>query len=149
MADVREEIMARITTLIGGLTGVETAARNLDEIADIKLPAIVLYDGDEEASPDNLRATGLKPTVIHATPQIFVKIQDTPDNVGTSTNAWRAAVLSTLLGDQTLAAICGIHSPYAGVRFVGAATSLIPGRLSQVSMTLHFSICYEFKPDQL
>jgi len=148
MNDPREAILARMAELIIGLPGLETAARNLDEVSDLKLPCAILYDGDEEASPNNLRAVGLLPNVIHAVPQVIITMQEVPETVGATVNEWRAKLLNAILADEALQNLCGSH-PHAGVRYVGCSTSLVPGRSSQSSLIVHFSVAYHFIPTQL
>lgn len=147
MADVREAILARIMEVIADVDGIETASRNLDELDDAKLPAIILYDGDEEAA-ENLRARGLAPNVMNMLPAIVLSLGDVPENVGTTANGWRAKLLSGLLGDAQIVALCG-KIPNAGIHYLGCVTSLNPGRASQVAMTFNISIAYSFKPMEL
>ena len=149
MADPREEIMARILDLLGTLSGTELVARNLDEIPDSKLPAVVLYDGDEVAM-DNPRAVSGKPTVVQATPQIVVDLGDVPENVGTVTNEWLTAIKRLILMDATLnsPAMCGDLSD-AGAHYGSADTSLHPGRTTHVVLVINFVISYHLKPWEL
>ena len=147
MASVREDIMARLLVLLGQLSGVTLVARNLDEIPDTKLPAAILYDGDEAAS-DNPRATSGKPTVVHATPVIVIDLGDVPENVGTVTNEWLAEVQSIILLDPVLETMCGDFST-AGAHYGGAETSLHPGRTTHVVLTVNFIIGYHLKPWEL
>lgn len=147
MSDPREDIMARITVLLGQLPGIETAARDLDEIADVKTPSAVLFDGDEVAL-DNPRATSGKPTVVHATPQIEIDLGEVPENVGTVTNEWLTKVKAAILNDVTLESLCGEFST-AGAHYAGATTSLHPGRTTQVSLVISFVIGYHLKPWEL
>lgn len=144
-ADLREQILARMATVIAtNVAGIESAARNLDQQSEIKTPAIVLYDGDEEAF-DNPRATGGSPNVVHMLPIIALSLGDVPENVGTTTNEWRAKVLKAVLLDSDLETLCG-RVPNAGVRYLGCTTSLTQGRTSQVEMIFNFSVAYPFKP---
>lgn len=147
MADRRELILAQLLTLLGELDGIETAARNLDEMDELRLPAAVLFDGDELAA-ENLRAIGKAGNIVHMTPEIVVALSEVPETVGTSTSAWRAKLLNKVLTDDTLTTLCGSH-PHAGARYVGCSTSLHPGRAAQVMLTAHFSIGYALNPSDL
>ena len=145
MTDRREAIMVRITELLATL-GAETLARNLDEVSDLKLPAIILYDGDEDAS-DTMRANG-GGGVMYAAPQIVITLQDVPESVGTTTNGYRARLISAMCLDEALQELCGTF-PTRGIKYMGCTTSLVPGRSSQVSLTAHFNIGYQLTPSQL
>jgi hypothetical protein len=147
MADRRELILAQILTLLGELDGIETAARNLDEMDELRLPAAVLFDGDEVAA-ENLRATGASGNIVHMTPEIVIALSEVPETIGTTTNAWRARLLSKILLDSTLLALCGSH-PHRGARYLGCASSLHAGRAAQVMLTVHFSIAYALNPSDL
>jgi hypothetical protein len=147
MADPREDILVRLAEIISAISGVETAGRNLDEIGDAKLPAIILYDGDDEAF-DNPRAVGAAGNVVHMLPAIVLSLGDVPENVGTTSNLWRAKILKAILLDATIGTICrGV--PNGGIRYLGCTTSLAPGRSSQVQMIFNFTIAYPFKPTSL
>src|SRR5262252_1154664 len=133
MASRRENILARLAVIIANLPGIETADRNNDRASDSKLPAAVLFDGDEQ-SFENLRATGLAPNVIDMTPTVVVSLGDVPENVGTVTNEWLALVQKAVLGDLIIDELAGgkmqtngRRIPNGGARFVGATTSLQEG----------------------
>jgi len=138
--------MARITELLGTITGVETVARNLDEVSDLKVTTAILYDGDEEAS-DTMRANGAG-GIMYASPQVVISVQDVPEAVGTTVNQYRARLVSTICLDETLQELCGTF-PTRGIKYMGCSTSLVPGRSSQVSMTAHFTIGYQIIPSEL
>lgn len=144
MADLREAILARLAVVIAGISGIESAARNLDQQSETKLPAIVLYDGDEEAM-ESIKF-GSSPTIVTMTPTLALSLGDVPENVGTTTNEWRAKVLKAVLLDATTAALCGANG---GVRYLGLTTSLSQGRTSQVEIIFNFAINYPLFPTRL
>lgn len=147
MADLREPIMVRLLAILTGLSGIETVARNLDVLDDLKLPAAILYDGDEEAF-DNQRATGAAGNAINALPQIVVSFSDVPENVGTTANAWLAKVKRAVLLDSALAALCA-GLPLSGARYLNCDSSLTPGRASEVALIIHFNVTYPMNPKLL
>jgi hypothetical protein len=149
----REAILVRIAEVIATIPGIETAGRNVDRIADSKLPAAILFDGDEQ-SFENLRATGGAINVVSMTPAIVVSLGDVPENVGTVTNEWLAKVQKAILFDSQIEELAGgrsatlrIHN--GGARYVAATTSLAEGRSAEVNLTVHFSIAYPFNPTTL
>src|SRR5689334_8338683 len=102
MADLRETILAQLLTTAKTISGVETCERNLDDVADIVTPAILLFDGDEEAF-DNPRAIGMAANVVTMQPIFEIHLGDVPENVGTTVNGWRATLLKTFLTETTIA----------------------------------------------
>jgi hypothetical protein len=149
----REAILARIAEVIAAIPGIETSGRNVDRVADSKLPCAMLFDGDEEAF-ENLRATGGAANVVNMTPAIVVSLGDVPENVGTVTNEWLAKVQKAILFDSMIEQLAGGRSaplriPNGGARYVAATTSLAEGRSSEVNLTVHFSIAYPFNPTAL
>jgi hypothetical protein len=153
MTSRREAILARMAVVIGSISGLETAARNLDRVPDTKLPAAVMFDGDEE-SFENLRATGGAVNVVAMTPSVVVSLGEVPENVGTVTNEWLAKVQRAVLFDSELEQLAGGRTaarriPNGGARYIASTTSLSEGRSSEVNLTVHFSIAYPFNPAEL
>jgi hypothetical protein len=153
MTSRREQILARMAVVIGGISGIETSGRNLDRVADSKLPAAILFDGDEDTF-ENLNATGSAPNVAAMTPTIVVSLGDVPENVGTVTNEWLAKVQKAVLFDSEIESLCsgtasGRRRDRRGARYVACTTSLSEGRSSEVNLSVHFSIAYPFNPSEL
>jgi hypothetical protein len=153
MTSRREMLLARLAVVIGGIQGIETSGRNLDRVADSKLPAAILYDGDETAF-ENLNATGGAANVLSMTPMIVVSLGDVPENVGTVTNEWLAKVQKAVLFDSAIEQISsgtmsGRRRDGRGARYVACTTSLTEGRSSEVNLSVHFSIAYPLIPSEL
>lgn len=144
MADTRETLLARLLTVAKAIKGVETCERNLDDLADISLPAIILFDGGEETF-ENEQARGLAPNTVEMQPTFDIYVQDVPETIGTTINGWRTTLLKAILSDATIAGDCG-NIPNAGVRYLGCETSSDVGRSSTMRMTVSFAIKYGFKP---
>lgn len=147
MADLRETILARLLVVAKAIPGVETCERNLDDIGDAALPAIILFDGDEEAS-ENMKARGLAPNTVEMLPSFEIHYGDVPENVGTTANEWRAKLIKAILSDAALATSCG-NIPNAGARYVRTTTGLSAGRNAIAKQTVAFGIHYSFKPSAL
>lgn len=144
MADLREVLLARVLTTLKTISGVEVFDRNLNDISDISLPAIILFDGGEEAF-DNPRARGLAANVVEMRPTVDVYIKEVPETIGTEINEWRVAVLTALLGDATIASTChGV--PNGGIRYLGCETGLSDGRAATMRLSLSLAINYSFNP---
>ena len=48
MVDVREDILARLLEIMATIPNIRSAARNNVDIPEDKLPAAIVFDGDEE-----------------------------------------------------------------------------------------------------
>src|SRR5215475_12175683 len=127
MTSRREQILARLAVVVGDIAGVEFSARNYDRVSDSKLPAAIVYDGDEQPF-ENLRATGARPNVVIMTPAVVISLGEVPENVGTLSNDWLAKVQKAVLFDSEIERISGGHSapnnriPNGGARYMGCTT---------------------------
>jgi hypothetical protein len=153
MPSRREAILARLAVVVASVSGLETAARNLDRLPDTKTPSAVMFDGDEEAF-ENLRATGGAPNAVTMTPSVVVSLGEVPENVGTVTNEWLAKVQKAVLFDSELEQLAGGRTavrriPNGGARYVASTNSLSEGRSAEVNLTVHFAITYPFNPAEL
>ncbi len=146
MTSRREDILARLAVVVGDMAGVEFSGRNMDRQPDTKLPAAILFDGDEDVF-ENLRATGGAVNVVNMTPTIVVSLGEVPENVGTVTSEWLAKVQRAVLFDSEVDSLSGGRSasrriPNGGARYLGCTTSLQEGRSAEVNLSVHFSIAY-------
>ncbi|HET7376496.1 MAG TPA: hypothetical protein VFK30_07300 [Anaerolineae bacterium] len=137
-ADKREDILARLFTVLSGIRNITTVARNIDEMPEGSRPCIVLIDGDEIRS-DTSRGKALQTVVMVMTPRIAIGISSSPDNLGPDINAIRAKVLPAVLGDATLTTILGTNGK---ITYDGLAGKLSQGSLMASDMELNFSIEY-------
>lgn len=137
-ADKREDILARLFTILSGIRNITTVARNIDEMPEGSRPCIVLIDGDEVRS-DTSRGKAMQTVVMVMTPRIAIGISSSPDNLGPDINAIRAKVLPAILGDATLTTILGTNGR---ITYDGLAGRLSQGSLMASDMELNFSIEY-------
>ena len=147
MADLRESIIARLVVVLGTVAGVTTVGRNVTNISDARLPAIIVFDANEEAEdgefdrrpPGRLRRISLKP-------QIILLVQDDSADLGTTLNALRAAVIKAILADDTL---IDLTHDNVGIRYEGCSSGLARGRQMEGQMVLNFSFNYILNPNSL
>jgi len=105
MIDRREGIIARLVELMDSVDGVEVVYRNNPNPNEGKMPAIVVFDADEEQSPvpENMRNKGATaPVFLTMKPEIFIVLSDRAANAGSRLNELRARVLKAIANDQTL-----------------------------------------------
>lgn len=153
MADIRELLLARLTTLIGSLPEFKDVRRN--SVVDERLtPAAIILDGDEERLEDE---RGLRfpnaGSPMQLRPEIYLRAGAEPTNVGQRLSELRAAVIVAVLNDDApggLIEICRAGRGQNGrIKYEGLATSFAAGRAMSGDAHLTFSFVYPFKPDDL
>lgn len=148
MSDPREVILERLKSIAAGVDGVQLAGRNMIEVPESKMPAVMILEGDEEVSQSHSearqRATTPAPMVM--VPELCIIGNETAANLGETLNAVRAALIKAVTTDATLAGILGSNGR---VVYRGAVTDLGIGRAMLGRMALRFAITYVLKPTEL
>lgn len=153
MADVREEILTRLT-LASKVAGIKSASRNNINLDDsVDLPAVVVLDGEEEVDPNNLERNvpNMAFMKTHMLPQVSIIVQDKTENVGAVLSGFRALLIPTILQDTALIALSGSGGSAANgaIRYLGCAPTFEEGRLLAGQLSLRFRISYLFDPAEL
>lgn len=144
MADVRELILVQLLAIIADIPGIETTGRNLTPQPEVKMPLIVLYDGDEEAM--ETAKGGMAGLVVNMLPTVVLSLGEIAENVGTVTNEWRVKILQAILSDATLRSYCDRRD---GAKYLGCTTTLHQGRTDQVELVTNWQIAYPLIPSNL
>jgi hypothetical protein len=136
----REAILSRLETVLAAVPGIARFQRNSIDIPEGKVPCIVLLDGDEFADD---RAFGRNrppsaPNLVTMTPEVYVVLQDNPDEVGTELNTLRDAIISAIRTDATLLGL--VHN--RDIQYEGCQTALAAGRSMAGEMGLSFQLIY-------
>jgi hypothetical protein len=144
--DRRELILERIAEILGGVAGIVTVTRNKTEFDDTQMPAAGVLEGDEDASDSDARSTrpSARPYLVTARPQIWLRADG--DNVGTTLNNLRAAIIKAVLEDTELNAL---SANGRGVRYDGQQTTLHAARSMVGATALMFAITYLLDPTEL
>ena len=148
MADNREEILARMFTILATVTGMTSTFRNRGLIDNDQRPALVLLDGD-----DSTKTTGsgrgrgrMSPVIISMSPQVFVVLKlAKPQNehVGTDLNAVRSEIIAKFASDDELLALIGTSGD---ISYDGCETDLKSGSPMEGQMRLDFTITTVMNP---
>lgn len=143
--DRREDILTRLQLILQGISGYQVY-RARGDLPNVKRPALLLLDADEEALPQpNNSRPAHAPYVVIMRPEIVIVLA-TPDanrtNVGAQLNAMRVELCRLILNDPELIGIC-TSSGY--IRYEGCITDLGQGRDFEGKMTLVFAFAYIFK----
>jgi hypothetical protein len=147
MTDTREDILERLREIGAAVTGINYAVRNVLDITESRLPAVVVLEGDEEPTIEQARNRPAQiPIPMIMTPELCVVAIDGSETVGTTLNAFRAELIKDVTGDATLRTLVGLNG---AVKYRGMVSDLGLGRAMLGRMSLRFNIHYVIYPDQL
>lgn len=145
--DIREAIMVRMLEIAEGVEEIAAAYRNIKTVADTKLPALIVNEGDEEADDNDPPKRGpMSVRRVVMTPQIVIASGATPEDVGTELNGLRVAVIKAILSDTQLR---DLTLDSTGVRYDGFESDLFLGRTMMGQMAVRFRLTYQFNPNDL
>lgn len=147
MPDVREQILSRLVDVLEGVEGFDKVRRNVRDLADWQVTAIVL-DGTEVADEGDAPGRGASgPRRVTLTPSIVIAVQGAPETTGATANTQRARVLKAVLTD---AALLALTVNGQSIRFVGSETVVDGGRHEAMhAMNLEFGFTYMLKISDL
>lgn len=147
MADVREEIMVRLMSVVADVDGIKSIYRNTKTVSEDKLPAAILLEGDEEADDNDPQRRPINsPRRVQMIPQLAIVSGAIPEEVGTDLNTLRVRTIKAIIDDATLRDLT-LNS--TGVRYLGFDSELAPGRSMIGQYTLRFGLTYALKPNEL
>lgn len=118
MADLREQILARLVTVCAGVTGVTTAGRNLTDVPLMARPAVLVNGGAEQmiSSPRPV-ARFSQIQLMELTPGITLLVRsDTGAEAGSLMSLFRGRLVAAILADATLR---GIITTNGAIRYDG------------------------------
>lgn len=104
MADIREQIIARLVTVCDGVTGIETAGRNLTDVPLMSRPATLINGGAEQmVSSPRPAARFSQVQLMELTPGIILLVRsDTGAEGGSLMSLFRGRLVNAILSDATL-----------------------------------------------
>jgi hypothetical protein len=143
MPDRREQILARLLQILEAQKpNAKTVARNEVLMDDDAKPALLLLDGNEEADDsDPRRRSNTAPRRVTMAPEIFIAVSGTPEEVGSTLNAWRARLLKAFQTDADLLALTSTTDAAWARRSSPATPRTWRRRSSSASNTFCASIC--------
>lgn len=145
--DNREAIMARLVEIAGMVVPPANVARNTIDIPESALPALLIFDADEEAdtSAESRSRPASGPIVVTMSPEIYLRLEGDSGEIGATINEYRRKLLKAVLTDQTLVALCKDR----GLGYGGMATGFAAGRSMMAEAGFSFSFTYVIRPEQL
>jgi len=149
MSDVRDDILARLTEVVAAIPNLKSSYRNNVDITEDDLPAVVVFDGDEETGEVQNRASN-SPMLVSMTPEI-VLVEMTEGQIGTELTVMRRALIRLVLSDTELNALVAKTSPRgeAAIRYLGSQTDVGWMRSLHGALRAQFLFKYMLKPDEL
>ena len=150
MSDTRELILARLKKIAEGLNDVELAARNDLNPSETQIPAIIILEGDEEPSqtglPEGRHRPATAPIPIVMIPEICIVVNEATATLGSTLNAFRAALIKAVTSDSELISLLGGNG---AIVYRGLLSDLGIGRAMLGRMSLKFAITYVVSPSKL
>jgi hypothetical protein len=151
MADVREDILARLLEVVASIPNIRSAQRNNVDIPEDQLPAALVFDGDEEtddAADLSMRPPN-RPTVVRMTPEIVIAEQ--ANEVGSELTTLRRELIRRVLTDSELNEQIVKTGRFGNgaIRYLGCQTDLGWGRSMQGALRAQFLFKYSLKPEDL
>jgi hypothetical protein len=150
MIDKREAILVRLRDIIETVPGVKAAGRNRQDVTGKARPAILLHDGDEQT--ENNKETAPRFSAVDKatmTPQLVILAGTTTEQLGTTLNGIRAALLPLVLQDPELINLCGGPNSNSQIRYEGCAVTSEAGEAREGRMECNFAFEYVFKVSDL
>jgi len=146
--DRREAILVRLLAVCETVPGFVTVARNRIALDDLKLPAMSMIDGGEEADDSDppSRPTST-PRRVTMSPRVIMLAQGSEETIGTILNGYRAALIKAICGDADLESLTKLGP--GKVRLQACNLMIDPARSTVGSMSVDFSITYVLRPDEL
>lgn len=118
MADIREQILARLVTVCA-VTGIVAVARNRLDVPLTQRPAVLINGGGEEVLTRSPGARFGQVQMMDLTPQITVLVRaDTGDEAGSLLSLFRSRVVNAVLSDATLRTLVTTNG---GIRYEGCS----------------------------
>jgi hypothetical protein len=151
MADVREDILARLLEVVATIPNIRSAHRNNVDITEDQLPAVLVLDGDEESdgAGDVSMKQPHRPYNVQMTPEIIIAQQ--ADEVGSDLTTLRRELIKRVLTDTELnehIVKTGRHGNGA-IRYLGCQTDLGWMRSLHGALRAQFLFKYTLRPDDL
>ena len=146
MKDVREDILARLLVVVEGIPNIRSAHRNNVDIPEDSLPAVVVFDGDEETNGADDRSARLsgRPYVARMMPEIVIAQQ--AELVGGELSTLRRELIRRVLNDATLIAHVGGNG---AIRYLGCQTDIGWMRSLHGALLAQFMFQYSLKIEEL
>lgn len=148
--DPREAILARLLIVAGAVdTTMGEPRRNETDVTGANLPAVILFDGREDAvgDPPPRRVGGPpSPVKMAMTPEVQFRLEAKAPEVGTKLNLLRAKLIDAVMTDETL---LNLTINKVSIDLLGSDTATERGRSMEGGIGVAFTFTYLMRPGQL
>jgi hypothetical protein len=145
--DPREAILARLLIVAGAVDTSLNAIRNESDPAAANLPAVILFDGEENArDTDPAGRTAATIRLVDMTPEVQFRLKGKAEDVGTKLNVYRAKLIKAVVNDATL---LGLTVNNRSIRYQGSMTATERGKSMEGGIGVAFTFTYVLKPDEV
>lgn len=152
MVDTREDILARLVEVVAAIPGMRSVHRNNVDITEDQLPAVCVFDADEEtddAQDASMRPPN-RPTVVRMHPEIVIA-EKTAGQVGSELTVLRRELIKRVLTDTALNEQIVKTGRFGNgaIRYLGCQTDVGWMRSLHGALRAQFMFKYTLKPDEL
>jgi len=101
---IKEDVLSRMHVLLGGVDGIKTVLRDVDEFPDVARPTVILLAGDTEAVPEFQRSwvKGEVPIMVDMRPVVLLLVSGDQATVGADTDELEGRIIKAIMSDATL-----------------------------------------------
>lgn len=149
MTDKREQILARLVEIMETIPGVGEVYRNNPDPNEGRMPAVVVFDADEEVAslPDTARYKGsTAPQVMIMRPEIYILLSARAADAGTRLNELRARIYKAIVTDLTLSSLVETNGR---IMLEAGRSGFAVGRAMASELKLEFSFAYVLRASEL
>jgi hypothetical protein len=149
MTDRREQILARLVEIMETIPGVGAVYRNNPDPNEGRMPAVVVFDADEEVAPlpDTARYKGsTAPQVMIMRPEIYILLSARAADAGTRLNELRALVYKAVVTD---AALSDLVETNGRISLEAGRSGFAVGRAMLSELKLEFCFTYVMRASDL
>lgn len=150
MADIREEILARLVAVCTAVAGITAVVRNrLDQ--NLARPAVIVLDGSElvldaPAQPQRSQAQQIQRMALSPTLVVLARGNRDGADAGSILSRYRTSIVAAVLGDATLADLVGVSGR---IRYEGATVAPPEAEGPEYRIELVFVFTYALRLSEL
>lgn len=150
MADIREQILARLVVVCQGVTGISAVARNKLDVPGLVRPAVLINGGAEQLLSRAPAARFSEVQLMELTPQVLLLARaDDGNEAGTLLSLYRNRVVVAVLGDGPGSPPGGtlrdLVTRNGGIRYEGCAEPELTPESKEPRLELQFVFTYPLK----
>jgi hypothetical protein len=151
VTDRREEILSRLFEILDDIPGVSTVYRNNPDPNEAKMPAVVLFDADEELADPQPKASGRgePATTVQfmvMRPEVHILLSARAADAGTRLSELRSRIFKAIVTDSVLA---GLADTNGKITLEACRSGFAAGRAMTSELKMEFSLTYVLRSSDL